>query len=236
MQVFGLPGHLIRSARSASRLLAAKTPDIEAERRRDAVARWLMARAAGLTAEAAARAVGASRSTLHRWRRRAAPLGLLVAALTADPSAVPVSRPTRIALLLTLRLGFRALETRSLEWRAVSWTATSLRSASRRRRRPLGYAHCRSRRRRSRNCASSRRPLGKTLPTFSQPNRARSGRFIYTRKACHEPSRGRALGLALPARRRMICAERVYSVLRMRGEPGIVRPCYAARLRKRTLC
>ena len=37
MQVFGLPGHLIRSARSASRLLAAKTPDIEAERRRDAV-------------------------------------------------------------------------------------------------------------------------------------------------------------------------------------------------------
>ena len=27
----------------------------------------------------------------------------------------------------------------------------------------------------------------------------------------------------------------VYSVLRMRGEPGIVRPCYAARLRKRTL-
>ena len=120
MQVFGLPGHLIRSARSASRLLAAKTPDIEAERRRDAVARWLMARAAGLTAEAAARAVGASRSTLHRWRRRAAPLGLLVAALTADPSAVPVSRPTRIALLLTLRLGFRALETCSLEWRAVS--------------------------------------------------------------------------------------------------------------------
>ena len=120
MQVFGLPGHLIRSARSASRLLAAKTPDIEAERRRDAVARWLMARAAGLTAEAAARAVGASRSTLHRWRRGAAPLGLLVAALTADPSAVPVSRPTRIALLLTLRLGFRALETCSLEWRAVS--------------------------------------------------------------------------------------------------------------------
>jgi integrase len=47
-------------------------------------------------------------------------LGLLVANLTADPSPVPVSRPTRIALLLTLRLGFRALETCSLEWRAVS--------------------------------------------------------------------------------------------------------------------
>ncbi len=41
MQVFGLPGHLIRSARSASRLLAAKTPDIEVgekTRRRGALA------------------------------------------------------------------------------------------------------------------------------------------------------------------------------------------------------
>ena len=74
MQVFGLPGHLMRNGRAASRVLAAKTPNIEAERRRDAVARWLMARAAGLTAEAAARAVGASPSTLHRWRKRAAPL------------------------------------------------------------------------------------------------------------------------------------------------------------------
>ena len=40
MQVFGLPGHIIRSGRGASRLLAAKTPNIEAARRRDAVARW----------------------------------------------------------------------------------------------------------------------------------------------------------------------------------------------------
>jgi integrase len=47
-------------------------------------------------------------------------LGRLVAALTAEPSPAPVSRPTRIALLLTLRLGLRALETCSLEWRAVS--------------------------------------------------------------------------------------------------------------------
>ena len=38
MQVFGLPGHIIRNARSASRLLAAQTPDIEAARRRDALA------------------------------------------------------------------------------------------------------------------------------------------------------------------------------------------------------
>lgn len=73
MQVFGLPGHLIRSARSASRLLAAETPNIEAERRRDAVARWLKARAAGLTAERAAQVVGVSRSTLDRWRKRAMP-------------------------------------------------------------------------------------------------------------------------------------------------------------------
>ena len=36
MQVFGLPGHLIRIRQVASRLLAAKTPDIEADRRRDA--------------------------------------------------------------------------------------------------------------------------------------------------------------------------------------------------------
>jgi integrase len=46
-------------------------------------------------------------------------LGRLVAALTADPVPVPVSRPTRIALLLTLRLGLRALEACSLEWRTV---------------------------------------------------------------------------------------------------------------------
>ena len=73
MQVFGLPGHLIRLAGAASRLLSAQTPHIEAERRRDAVARWLKARAAGLTAERAAQVVGVSRSTLDRWRKRATP-------------------------------------------------------------------------------------------------------------------------------------------------------------------
>jgi integrase len=46
-------------------------------------------------------------------------LGRLVAALVAEPSSVPVSRPTRLALLLTLRMGFRALETCSLEWKAI---------------------------------------------------------------------------------------------------------------------
>jgi integrase len=47
-------------------------------------------------------------------------LGLLVAALLAEPSPVPVTRPTRLALLLTLTMGFRALETCSLEWRAIN--------------------------------------------------------------------------------------------------------------------
>jgi integrase len=46
-------------------------------------------------------------------------LGRLVSALASELSPAPVSRPTRLALLLTLRMGFRALETCSLEWRAV---------------------------------------------------------------------------------------------------------------------
>src|SRR5271165_5938182 len=74
MQVFGLPGHIIRNARGASRLLAAQTPTIEAARRRDALARWRKAMAQGLTSEQAARAVGFPRSTLYRWRKRAEPL------------------------------------------------------------------------------------------------------------------------------------------------------------------
>ena len=73
MQVFGLPRQIIRNGRAASRLLAAQTPTIEAERRREAVARWLKGRAAGLSAAQAAQVVGASRSTLDRWRKRATP-------------------------------------------------------------------------------------------------------------------------------------------------------------------
>src|SRR5438045_1001815 len=68
MQVFGLPGHIIRSARLASRLIDAKTPDIAAAIRRDALGRWHEARTHGLSAEAAAKAVGVPRSTLYRWR------------------------------------------------------------------------------------------------------------------------------------------------------------------------
>ena len=71
MQVFGLPRQIIRNGRAASRLLDAKTSDIEAARRRDAVARWRRAMADGLNAEQAARAVGAPRSTLYRWEKRA---------------------------------------------------------------------------------------------------------------------------------------------------------------------
>ena len=72
MQVFGLPGHVIRNGRAASRLLDAK-PDNEAARRREAVARWRRAQADGLTAEKAARAVGVARSTLYRWEKDAEP-------------------------------------------------------------------------------------------------------------------------------------------------------------------
>lgn len=70
MQVFGLPGHVIRNATAASRLLGAKTPDIEAQRRLDAVARWRAAMAKGLAAEAAANAVGHPRSSLYRWEKK----------------------------------------------------------------------------------------------------------------------------------------------------------------------
>jgi putative transposase len=73
MQVFGLPGHVIGNGRAASRLLAAQTPNIEAARRRDAVARWRAARTDGLSADRAARAVGIARATLYRWEGEPAP-------------------------------------------------------------------------------------------------------------------------------------------------------------------
>ena len=73
MQVFGLPRQIIRNGRAASRLLAAQTPDIEAARRRDAVARWRRAMADGLAAGQAAKAVGAARSNLYRWEKEATP-------------------------------------------------------------------------------------------------------------------------------------------------------------------
>jgi len=73
MQVFGLPSHLIRGGRAASRLLAAETSNIAEARRRDAVARWRSAMDKGLSGEDAAKAVGVPRSTLYRWERAPQP-------------------------------------------------------------------------------------------------------------------------------------------------------------------
>jgi transposase InsO family protein len=73
MQVFGLPGHVIRNGRVASRLIDAKTPHIEAAIRRDAVWRWRAAMAKGLAAEDAAKAVGHPRATLYRWEKHPVP-------------------------------------------------------------------------------------------------------------------------------------------------------------------
>jgi putative transposase len=69
MQVFGLPGHIIRSAKLASRI-AAKSLDNEAAIRRTAVTRWRQAMADGLTGAQAAKAVGVPRATLYRWQKR----------------------------------------------------------------------------------------------------------------------------------------------------------------------
>ncbi len=73
MQIRSLPRHVIRDACRASRLLAAKTPDIEAARRRDALARWAKARAGGLMARVAADVVGEPVSTLYRWQKQETP-------------------------------------------------------------------------------------------------------------------------------------------------------------------
>jgi putative transposase len=71
MQIRGLPGHVIRNALRAARLLDAKTTDFEAARRRAAVARWQQARRDGLTAQQAAQAVAVPLSTLYRWAKDA---------------------------------------------------------------------------------------------------------------------------------------------------------------------
>ena len=61
MQVFGLPGHIIRSGKWASRI-AAKSPDNDAAIRTAMVRRWRQAIAAGLTAVEAAQAVCIARA------------------------------------------------------------------------------------------------------------------------------------------------------------------------------
>lgn len=70
MQVRGLPGHLIRGGRFASRVFDTESAGSEAARRRDAVRRWRQAIADGLTAAEAAKAVGVPRATLYRWERK----------------------------------------------------------------------------------------------------------------------------------------------------------------------
>lgn len=72
MQVRGLPRHIIRSACAASRV-AAKPLNSVAASREDALQRWRQARADGLTAQQAARAVGAGRASLYRWHKRVEP-------------------------------------------------------------------------------------------------------------------------------------------------------------------
>ncbi len=68
MQVFGLPGHVIRNAARASRILS--SPGAETARRAELVRRWRRAWRDGLTVEQAARAVGVSLSKLRRWEKR----------------------------------------------------------------------------------------------------------------------------------------------------------------------
>jgi transposase InsO family protein len=68
MQIRHLQRPIYRAARLASRLETAERSDEVV--RRDALARWQQARRDGLTAEAAAKAVGQPRSTLYRWQRR----------------------------------------------------------------------------------------------------------------------------------------------------------------------
>ena len=104
MQVFGLPGHLIRNAGRASRLLGAETSTIEAERRRDAVARWRRAMDAGLSADDAAAAVGVPRSTLYRWKASAA---------AEEPASAPTARQR---LVTCAALCGRAAEMRLPMW------------------------------------------------------------------------------------------------------------------------
>ena len=67
MQTIGLPRHVTRGAALASCLCAKERSD--AAHRHDALDRWRQARADGLTAQAAANAVGVSRATLYRRRK-----------------------------------------------------------------------------------------------------------------------------------------------------------------------
>ena len=71
MKVFSLQAQIYRAAWLSSRLTA-QTSQLAAVRR-DALERWRRARSRGLSAEEAARAVGASRASLYRWEKRLEP-------------------------------------------------------------------------------------------------------------------------------------------------------------------
>ena len=71
MKVFSLQARIYRGAWLSSRLTA-QTSQLAAVRR-DALERWRRARSRGLSAEEAARAVGASRASLYRWEKRLEP-------------------------------------------------------------------------------------------------------------------------------------------------------------------
>lgn len=75
MQIRGLHRDIYRGARLSSRIEAKERSDAakRSEERRVLVDRWLQARRDGLTAEAAAKAVGKPRSTLSRWRKQLVP-------------------------------------------------------------------------------------------------------------------------------------------------------------------
>ena len=71
MKVLCLQAPVYRGASLSSRLTA-QTSQLAAISR-DALERWRRARSRGLSAEEAARAVGASRASLYRWEKRLEP-------------------------------------------------------------------------------------------------------------------------------------------------------------------
>lgn len=157
MQVFGLPRHVTRGAALASRLCAAERS--EAAHRRDILTRWHRARARGLSAQAAAEAVGVSRATLYRWKTRSEPRSRrprrprqpawpfeLVAAVRETRGDYPMWGKAKITVLLR-REGWTVSEStvgrilkRLMDQGAVTPAATLRRAAPRAARRARPHA------------------------------------------------------------------------------------------------
>jgi len=102
-------GLLIRNARVASRVSLAQSPDYEAARRRDAVARWQQARRDGLTAEQAARAVGVEMSEIREMRDEFEEALLEI-------SDTFVVTPRKYRTPNTILISFRGIEGESMLW------------------------------------------------------------------------------------------------------------------------